>query len=72
MLSNFPHTLYHIGDRERQVLSLRYGIADNQERTLEQVGNIMNITRERVRQIEEKALRRMRHPTRIERFSDFR
>ncbi len=46
-------------ERERLVIELRYGLSDNQERTLEEVGNILNVTRERVRQIESKALRKM-------------
>lgn len=44
-------------DRERLVLKLRYGIGDNQERTLEEVGILLNVTRERIRQIESKAMR---------------
>lgn len=46
-------------ERERLVIELRYGLSDNQERTLEEVGNILNVTRERVRQIESKALRKI-------------
>ncbi len=51
-------------DRERRVLSLRFGIGDGSARTLEEVGNEFSVTRERVRQIEAKALRKMRHPVR--------
>lgn len=51
-------------EREQKVLTLRYGLSDGQERTLEEVGVMFNITRERIRQIEAKALRKLRHPSR--------
>ena len=51
--------------RERKVLTLRFGLQDGYSRTLEEVGKQFNVTRERIRQIEAKALRKMRHPTRI-------
>lgn len=51
--------------REHEVLSLRYGLEDGNELTLEEVGQIYNLTRERIRQIESKALRRLRHPRRL-------
>jgi len=57
--------------REAQVLSLRFGVEDGSPRTLEEVGKIFNVTRERVRQIEAKALRKMRHPTRRRRLQGF-
>ena len=50
--------------REARILSLRYGLTDGIEHTLADVGNAMNVTRERIRQIEVKALRKMRHPSR--------
>ena len=50
--------------REQRVLTLRFGIGDGTPRTLEEVGKVFSVTRERVRQIEAKALRKMRHPTR--------
>lgn len=50
--------------REKDILFLRFGLLDGQDRTLEQVGKIYNVTRERIRQIEAKALRKLRHPTR--------
>jgi RNA polymerase primary sigma factor len=50
--------------REERVIRLRFGIDDGYHRTLEEVGNIFNVTRERIRQIEDKALRKLRHPTR--------
>jgi RNA polymerase primary sigma factor len=58
-------------DRERQVLLLRFGLHDGSPRTLEEVGRLFNVTRERVRQIEAKALRKLRHPTRSRRLRNF-
>lgn len=58
-------------DRERKVLSLRFGLADGYSRTLEEVGRQFKVTRERIRQIEAKALRKMRHPTRIRQLYGF-
>ena len=57
--------LCSLSERERQVLELRFGLSDGSPRTLEEVGTQFRVTRERVRQIEAKALRKMRHPTRI-------
>ena len=57
--------------RERRVLTLRFGLDDGCQRTLEEVGNEFNVTRERVRQIEAKALRKMRHPTRASKLEGF-
>jgi RNA polymerase primary sigma factor len=54
--------------REERVIRLRFGIDDGYHRTLEEVGNIFNVTRERIRQIEDKALRKLKHPTRSEGF----
>jgi len=58
-------------DREKKVLRLRFGIGDGYPRTLEEVGSIFNVTRERVRQIEAKALRKLRHPTRSRKLKNF-
>jgi RNA polymerase primary sigma factor len=58
-------------ERERQVLELRFGIGDGYARTLEEVGKQFKVTRERIRQIEAKALRKMRHPTRIKQLQGF-
>ena len=58
-------------DREREVLLLRFGIGDGYSRTLEEVGRRFKVTRERIRQIEAKALRKMRHPTRIRQLEGF-
>ena len=59
-------------DREERVLRLRYGLDDDRPRTLEEVGREFGVTRERIRQIEAKAIRKLRHPTRSKRFGDFR
>ena len=58
-------------ERERNVLSLRFGLKDGYSRTLEEVGRQFKVTRERIRQIEAKALRKMRHPTRIRQLHGF-
>jgi len=58
-------------EREEKVLRLRFGIGDGYPRTLEEVGQIFNVTRERVRQIEAKALRKLRHPTRSKKLNSF-
>ncbi len=58
-------------DRERKILELRFGINDGTTRTLEEVGSEFSVTRERVRQIESKALRKLRHPTRSRRIKQF-
>ena len=57
--------------REAQVLRLRFGLEDGKTRTLEEVGRVFNITRERIRQIEAKALRKLRHPSRSKRLKDY-
>ena len=63
--------LVTLSDRERQVLLLRFGLQDGSPRTLEEVGQMFNVTRERVRQIEAKALRKLRHPSRSKRLKSF-
>jgi len=68
---NFLNVLNTLTDRERNVLSLRFGLNDGYSRTLEEVGKAFNVTRERIRQIEAKALRKMRHPTRLRQFKGF-
>ena len=59
-------------DRERQVVDFRFGLTDGYSRTLEEVGKLFNVTRERIRQIEAKALRKLRHPSRINPLKDYR
>ena len=63
--------LESLTDRERQVVKLRFGLEDGRARTLEEVGKEFNVTRERIRQIEAKALRKLRHPSRSKRLKDF-
>ncbi|MDE5852648.1 MAG: RNA polymerase sigma factor RpoD [Oscillospiraceae bacterium] len=58
-------------DREEKVLKLRFGLEDGRSRTLEEVGKEFNVTRERIRQIEAKALRKLRHPSRSKKLKDF-
>jgi RNA polymerase primary sigma factor len=63
--------LSSLTERERKVLELRFGLGDGYSRTLEEVGKQFKVTRERIRQIEAKALRKMRHPTRLRQLSGF-
>src|SRR5687768_18473093 len=63
--------LSELGERERTVLELRFGLKDGYERTLEEVGRKLNVTRERVRQIEAKALKKLRHPIRLKQLEEF-
>ncbi|MDD5482533.1 MAG: RNA polymerase sigma factor RpoD [Kiritimatiellae bacterium] len=67
-LQEVVHTL---SEREQRVIHLRFGILDGCPRTLEEVGSMFNVTRERIRQIEAKALRKMRHPTRLQKLEGF-
>ncbi len=63
--------LFTLSDREARVLSLRFGLEDGRQRTLEEVGRDFGVTRERIRQIEAKALRKLRHPSRSNKLRDF-
>jgi RNA polymerase primary sigma factor len=58
-------------DRERQVLEMRFGLKDGKDHTLEEVGKEFGVTRERIRQIEAKALRKLRHPSRSRALRDY-
>ena len=69
--SKLGEVLNGLSERERRILELRYGLADGYSRTLEEVGNQYNVTRERIRQIEAKALRKLRHPTRRNKLEGF-
>lgn len=64
--------LKELTPREAKVLQLRYGLGDNRPHTLEEVGKEFNVTRERIRQIEAKALRKLRHPSRSKKLGDYR
>ena len=57
--------------QKQEVLRLRFGLDDGRQRTLEEVGQQFNVTRERIRQIEAKALRKLRHPNRSRRLKDY-
>jgi RNA polymerase primary sigma factor len=65
------NALAALTDRERQVLELRYGLLDGKDHTLEEVGQYFDVTRERIRQIEAKALRKLRHPTRSHQLREY-
>jgi len=65
------NALAALTDRERQVLELRYGLLDGKDHTLEEVGKHFQVTRERIRQIEAKALRKLRHPTRSHQLREY-
>ena len=58
-------------EREQKVLRLRFGLDDGRPRTLQEVGRQFNVTRERIRQIEAKALRKLRHPSRSKKLKDY-
>jgi RNA polymerase primary sigma factor len=63
--------LASLTSRERRVLQLRFGLEDGRSRTLEEVGREFGVTRERIRQIEAKALRKLRHPSRSRKLKDY-
>ena len=63
--------LHTLTPREESVLKLRFGLEDGRPRTLEEVGKVFDITRERIRQIEAKALRKLRHPSRSKKLKDY-
>lgn len=68
---NVEEILGTLSDREKRVLILRFGLYDGRPRTLEEVGKEFNVTRERIRQIEAKALRKLRHPSRSKKLKDY-
>ena len=72
MLQEQVHSaLTSLSDREREVLELRFGLKDGKDHTLEEVSNFFDVTRERIRQIEAKALRKLRHPSRSRQLRDY-
>ena len=64
-------TLEGLAERERKVISLRFGLEDGHPRTLEEVGREFGVTRERIRQIESKTLAKLRHPSRSQKLKDY-
>lgn len=68
---DLDEVLKTLSEREREVLALRFGLGDGNPRTLEEVGQYFNVTRERIRQIEAKALRKLRHPNRNRRLREY-
>lgn len=71
MKEQLSGVLKSLTPREEKVLRLRFGLEDGRPRTLEEVGKEFNVTRERIRQIEAKALRKLRHPSRSKKLRDF-
>ena len=65
------HVLALLSGRERTILEMRFGLVDGYGHTLEEIGNLYSVTRERIRQIEAKALRKLRHPTRARHLHGF-
>jgi RNA polymerase primary sigma factor len=68
---DLTEVLSSLSPRERDVLRLRFGLDDGRQRTLEEVGQLFGVTRERIRQIEAKALRKLRHPNRSRRLKEY-
>jgi RNA polymerase primary sigma factor len=71
LTEQMSEVLDSLSERERKVLELRFGLTDGRSRTLEEVGKEFNVTRERIRQIEAKALRKLRHPSRSKKLRDY-
>ena len=71
LIEALKEILNELTDREQKVLDLRFGLTDGRARTLEEVGKEFNVTRERIRQIEAKALRKLRHPARAKKVKDY-
>jgi RNA polymerase primary sigma factor len=71
LIEQVKDVLGSLTERERKVLMMRFGLEDGHPRTLEEVGKEFGVTRERIRQIEAKALRKLRHPSRSRRLKDY-
>ncbi|MCH8291947.1 sigma-70 family RNA polymerase sigma factor [Candidatus Poribacteria bacterium] len=71
LIKDVTDAVAELPSREKQIVSLRYGLEDGEERSLQEVGSVLNLSRERIRQIEARALNRLRHPTRSERLQEF-
>ena len=72
LVDDVKRALTALPPREQQILSLRYGLENGQEHSLQEIGTLLNLSRERIRQLEARALKRLRHPARCECFRDFR
>ena len=71
LLERIDEVLSNLSEREAQVIRLRFGIDDGYAHTLDQIGRTFGVSRERIRQIEERALNKLRHPVRIRKLEDF-
>lgn len=71
LVEEINRILHTLSDRERRVLAMRFGLEDGRTRTLEELGHAFGVTRERIRQIEAKALRKLRHPSRTRKLRDY-
>lgn len=71
MADEIERALETLTPREEKIIRLRFGLVDGREHTLEEIGHVFNVTRERIRQIEAKGLRKLRHPSRSKRLKDF-
>ena len=71
LIDEVKTALTELPPREQQIVSLRYGLENGKEHSLQEIGSLLNLSRERIRQLEVRALNRLRHPTRCERFRDF-
>ena len=71
LIEQVQKVLSTLTDREQHIMTLRYGLSDGRERTLEEVGGVFSVTRERIRQIEAKALKKLRHRSRAQYIKDF-
>ena len=71
LLAYLHRVIQTLSEKEQQVITLRYGLNNDREITLEEAGNIMGVTRERIRQIEAKVFRKLHHPTRSKNLKEY-